>query len=164
MPLSTPLIATGEGTAAFPAPGRRTRLTPTSRARTLPPRPQPRLPRPPFSTRSFCGPERCCASTRRQACSALTLLLSLNRGQTLDTSSGNNSISLANASYATMLLTHATQLYDFAKTSPMQVYQTSVPAAADIYGSSRFADSLVWAALWVSLALKRSRGEHVSEC
>lgn len=62
--------------------------------------------------------------------------------------------SLQNATYATTLLTHAEQLYDFAlhATGGLETYQTSVPAVADAYPSSSYNDELALAALFLSLA------------
>ncbi|CED84676.1 glycoside hydrolase family 9 protein [Phaffia rhodozyma] len=68
----------------------------------------------------------------------------------------NVSSTIANSSYASTLLQHAKDLYTFATTSTLQVYQTDVPAVADVYGSSGYGDDLVWAGLWLSLAANDS--------
>ncbi|KAF5321674.1 hypothetical protein D9619_000754 [Psilocybe cf. subviscida] len=70
--------------------------------------------------------------------------------------SGNYSApaSLRNDSYSATLLTHAQQLYSFAvnATGGRKTYQTSVPAAADIYPSSSYGDELTMAALFLAYA------------
>ncbi|KAF4602221.1 hypothetical protein EYR40_005426 [Pleurotus pulmonarius] len=62
--------------------------------------------------------------------------------------------SLANATYASILLSHATSLYSFAQnaTGGKMTYQSSVPVVADAYKSSSYNDDLVLAALWLSWA------------
>jgi endoglucanase len=61
--------------------------------------------------------------------------------------------SLKNSSYSQTLLTHAQQLYDFAKnaTGGQTNYQKSVPAVAETYASSSFGDDLAIAALFLAL-------------
>jgi endoglucanase len=62
--------------------------------------------------------------------------------------------SLANSSYAAILLTHAQQLYSFAvnATGGQKTYQTSAPAVAVSYKSSSFRDELTIAALFLAWA------------
>ncbi|KAF8974347.1 glycoside hydrolase family 9 protein [Flammula alnicola] len=62
--------------------------------------------------------------------------------------------SLRNDSYSVKLLSHAQQLYSFAvnATNGRKTYQTSVPQAASIYGSSGYGDELAIAALFLSYA------------
>ncbi|KAF9451625.1 glycoside hydrolase family 9 protein [Macrolepiota fuliginosa MF-IS2] len=61
---------------------------------------------------------------------------------------------LANASYADVLLTHAKSLYSFAvnATGGRKIYQKSVPVIASSYGSSDYGDELAIAALLLSWA------------
>lgn len=65
----------------------------------------------------------------------------------------SSSASLANASYAQTLLTHAAQLYDFALNASggQRTYQTSVPEVAQTYPSATYGDDLAIAALFLSL-------------
>ncbi|KAF9483953.1 glycoside hydrolase family 9 protein [Pholiota conissans] len=62
--------------------------------------------------------------------------------------------SLKNDSYASTLLSHAQTLYTFAAnaTGGRKTYQTSVPQAASIYGSSGYGDELAMAALFLAQA------------
>ncbi|XP_020578265.1 endoglucanase 15-like [Phalaenopsis equestris] len=53
--------------------------------------------------------------------------------------------------YADDLLSHAEQLFEFAKNHP-GLYQNSVPVAANFYSSSGFEDELLWAAAWLHRA------------
>ncbi|KAL1740949.1 glycoside hydrolase family 9 protein [Schizophyllum fasciatum] len=64
------------------------------------------------------------------------------------------SLSLHNSTYAKTLLSHASSLYDVAvhASGGQQVYQKSVPAVADAYGSSSYEDELTMAALFLSWA------------
>ncbi|KAL5508435.1 hypothetical protein ACEPAH_6054 [Sanghuangporus vaninii] len=66
--------------------------------------------------------------------------------------------SLQNATYASTLLEHAQSLYSFAVNASggQQVYQNSVPQAADAYGSSTFGDELTIAALFLAMATNAS--------
>ncbi|HEY9669181.1 MAG TPA: glycoside hydrolase family 9 protein [Coleofasciculaceae cyanobacterium] len=59
-----------------------------------------------------------------------------------------------NAAYADTLLTHATQLFNFADTYRGK-YSDSIPDAANFYNSwSGYNDELVWAATWLHKATK----------
>ncbi|GLT71631.1 hypothetical protein SLA2020_436330 [Shorea laevis] len=53
--------------------------------------------------------------------------------------------------YASQLLNHAKQLYDFAR-NHQGLYQNSIPAAGKFYSSSGFEDELLWAAAWLHRA------------
>ncbi|XP_064612017.1 endoglucanase E-4-like [Liolophura sinensis] len=53
--------------------------------------------------------------------------------------------------YATKLLTHAKQLYDFANKFP-GIYSNSVNQASGYYRSSHFVDEVAWAACWLYIA------------
>ncbi|KAK1312789.1 Endoglucanase 13 [Acorus calamus] len=55
------------------------------------------------------------------------------------------------ARYASLLVTHARQLFDLAS-NHLGLYQTSVPVAGKFYGSSGYQDELVWAAAWLHRA------------
>ncbi|KAL3647820.1 hypothetical protein CASFOL_008788 [Castilleja foliolosa] len=57
--------------------------------------------------------------------------------------------------YSTTLLSHAKQLFEFAKAHPGQ-YQQSIPVAGQFYSSSGYEDELVWAAAWLHLATNDS--------
>lgn len=87
------------------------------------------------------------ASAAFAACSALYSRQSLN-------TSSSSPASLQNDTYSQTLLGHAQQLYSFAvnATGGQRLYQTSVPAIAEAYSSSSFADELTLAALFLSLA------------
>ncbi|XP_047306353.1 endoglucanase 13-like [Impatiens glandulifera] len=50
--------------------------------------------------------------------------------------------------YASTLLTHAKQLFDFASSNQGQ-YQNSIPEAGSFYSSSGYQDELTWAAAWL---------------
>lgn len=63
---------------------------------------------------------------------------------------------LQNTTYATMLLEHAQQLYQFATSAKQIEYQISVPEAGIAYSSSGFGDELALAALFLSRALNSS--------
>ncbi|CAL5207889.1 unnamed protein product [Lathyrus oleraceus] len=53
--------------------------------------------------------------------------------------------------YASTLVTHAQQLFDFAN-NHQGIYHNSIPPAAKIYSSSGFKDELLWAAAWLHRA------------
>uniref|UniRef100_A0ACD5TY72 Uncharacterized protein n=1 Tax=Avena sativa TaxID=4498 RepID=A0ACD5TY72_AVESA len=53
--------------------------------------------------------------------------------------------------YASTLLTHAKQLFEFAK-NHRGLYQNSVPSAGNFYRSSSDEDELLWAAVWLYIA------------
>ncbi|PON36204.1 Glycoside hydrolase [Trema orientale] len=53
-----------------------------------------------------------------------------------------------NHDYASKLLTHAKQLFDFAR-NHNGVYQQSITGAGEFYSSSGYKDELVWAASWL---------------
>ncbi|KAK8936819.1 Endoglucanase 13 [Platanthera zijinensis] len=53
--------------------------------------------------------------------------------------------------YATNLINHAKQLFDFARNHP-GLYQNSVPVAGQFYSSSGSDDELLWAAAWLHRA------------
>uniref|UniRef100_J3M3N4 Endoglucanase n=1 Tax=Oryza brachyantha TaxID=4533 RepID=J3M3N4_ORYBR len=57
----------------------------------------------------------------------------------------------ADASYASTLLVHAKQLFEFAK-NHRGLYHNSVPSAAKFYASSGDEDELLWAAAWLYIA------------
>ncbi|GLT92859.1 hypothetical protein SLE2022_106720 [Rubroshorea leprosula] len=52
------------------------------------------------------------------------------------------------ASYSKVLLNHARQLFDFARTHP-GLYQNSINDAGKFYSSSGYEDELLWAAAWL---------------
>ncbi|KAK3430187.1 hypothetical protein EUGRSUZ_E01715 [Eucalyptus grandis] len=60
------------------------------------------------------------------------------------------------SNYSAQLLTHAEQLYGFARSHPGQ-YQNSIPVAGKFYSSSGYQDELLWAAAW----LHRATGNKV---
>ncbi|XP_068644184.1 endoglucanase 13-like [Aristolochia californica] len=53
--------------------------------------------------------------------------------------------------YANQLLTHAKQLFNFARIHP-GLYQDSIPVVTGFYRSSDFKDELLWAAAWLHRA------------
>uniref|UniRef100_A0A2N9F1G4 Endoglucanase n=1 Tax=Fagus sylvatica TaxID=28930 RepID=A0A2N9F1G4_FAGSY len=55
------------------------------------------------------------------------------------------------AQYASQLLDHAKQLFDFAR-NHQGVYQSSISVAGKFYSSSGFEDELLWAAAWLHRA------------
>nr|QCQ73718.1 endo-(1,4)-beta-D-glucanase [Litchi chinensis] len=55
------------------------------------------------------------------------------------------------SNYADLLLTHAKQLFDFARNHP-GLYHNSIPAAGQFYSSSGHEDELLWAAAWLERA------------
>jgi endoglucanase len=63
----------------------------------------------------------------------------------------------SDSAYANTLLDHARALYRFAYTVP-GVYSTSIPDAADSYGSSGTADDLAWGAIWLHRAIGAAGG------
>nr|XP_023886155.1 endoglucanase 14-like [Quercus suber] len=56
-----------------------------------------------------------------------------------------------NEIYASLLLTHAKQLFEFASNYE-GVYQSSITQAAKFYSSSGYEDELLWASVWLFLA------------
>jgi len=77
---------------------------------------------------------------------------------TTSTSSPPTSPSLSNATYASMLLSHATSLYKAANShQPYTLFSISIPAVASAYSSSTFGDDLCLAALALALASNQSR-------
>jgi endoglucanase len=66
--------------------------------------------------------------------------------------------SLQNSTYASILLTHAQDLYSFAvnATGGKQTYQTAVPQAGLAYASSSYGDDLAIAALFLAWATNSS--------
>ncbi|KAI6706354.1 hypothetical protein NL676_009316 [Syzygium grande] len=58
---------------------------------------------------------------------------------------------LEDSEYSAQLLTHAKQLFDFARNHPGQ-YQNSIPVAGKFYSSSGYQDELLWAAAWLHRA------------
>ncbi|KAF8028672.1 hypothetical protein BT93_E1350 [Corymbia citriodora subsp. variegata] len=60
------------------------------------------------------------------------------------------------SNYSALLLTHAKQLYDFARIHP-GLYQDSIPVVKKFYSSSGYQDELLWAAAW----LHRATGDKV---
>nr|XP_027187106.1 endoglucanase 14-like [Cicer arietinum] len=61
-----------------------------------------------------------------------------------------------NPKYASKLLTHATQLFDFAN-NYQGIYHNSIPPAAKIYSSSGYKDELLWAAAWLYRATNMNK-------
>ncbi|CAK7349943.1 unnamed protein product [Dovyalis caffra] len=57
----------------------------------------------------------------------------------------------SNPRYATELIKHAKQLFEFARSHPGQ-YQNSISAAGKFYSSSGYEDELLWAAAWLHRA------------
>lgn len=86
-----------------------------------------------------------------QAAAAFAACSALYNNRTLSQPAPNG---ITNTSYASTLLQHAQQLYNFATNSsvPQVTYQASVPSVADAYASSGFQDELAIAALFISLA------------
>lgn len=72
--------------------------------------------------------------------------------------------SLKNTTYAATLLSHATELYSFAVNASggMTLYQNSIPAVAESYPSSGYGDELVYASLWLSLAVNASQQSNTT--
>ncbi|EIM88135.1 family 9 glycosyl hydrolase [Stereum hirsutum FP-91666 SS1] len=66
--------------------------------------------------------------------------------------------SLQNSTYATLLLSHAEALHEFATnaTAGLQTYQTSVPEAGTAYASSSYGDELAISALMLAWASNSS--------
>lgn len=66
--------------------------------------------------------------------------------------------SLQNSTYATLLLSHAEALHEFAinATAGLQTYQTSVPEAGTAYASSSYGDELAISALMLAWASNSS--------
>ncbi|XP_060212969.1 endoglucanase 12-like [Lycium barbarum] len=58
--------------------------------------------------------------------------------------------------YSKQLLTHAKELFDFAKKFPGE-YQTSISVAGQFYSSSGYEDELLWAAVWLLKATQDKR-------
>lgn len=92
------------------------------------------------------------------AFSIASLLYTPDPSYNASTASGPpTSPSLANETYATLLLDHARSTYEAAKTiTPYTLYSDSVPEAASAYGSSRYTDDLCYAALALALATNES--------
>ncbi|KAF3581810.1 hypothetical protein DY000_02028704 [Brassica cretica] len=59
-----------------------------------------------------------------------------------------------NAAYAKKLISHAKDLFEFAKAHP-GVYQSSISNAGGFYASSGYEDELLWAAAWLHRATKK---------
>ncbi|GAB2275267.1 hypothetical protein Dimus_010026 [Dionaea muscipula] len=59
-----------------------------------------------------------------------------------------------NASYSTLLLIHAQQLFSFADTY-RGLYDDSIPCAKNYYTSSGYTDELLWAAAWLYRATNK---------
>ncbi|KAL6124596.1 hypothetical protein ACLB2K_077108 [Fragaria x ananassa] len=57
----------------------------------------------------------------------------------------------ADPKYSGLLLTHAKQLFEFARTHP-GLYQNSINVAGQFYSSSGYEDELLWAAAWLHRA------------
>ncbi|XP_061348878.1 endoglucanase 14-like [Gastrolobium bilobum] len=58
--------------------------------------------------------------------------------------------------YASKMLTHAIQLFDFA-CNQQGVYQSSITPASKVYSSSGYKDELLWAAAWLQRATNKKR-------
>lgn len=88
------------------------------------------------------------------AAAAFAACSNLYAGRGFNSSTYSAPASLKNASYADTLLSHGQALYSFAvnATNGRKTYQTSVPQAASIYGSSGYGDELAIAALFLALA------------
>jgi endoglucanase len=95
------------------------------------------------------------AASAAAAFAASSMLYS---GASLATSSSAYSppSSLANATYAQLLLSHAKDLYNFANTTTRQTYQTAVPEVKGVYASSGWQDEMIWGGLWMALATNNS--------
>jgi endoglucanase len=65
--------------------------------------------------------------------------------------------SIANSTYASMLLSHAQTLYSTANTSDFATFSESIPAVASAYSSSGYGDDLALAALSLALATNSSQ-------
>ncbi|KAL3369261.1 hypothetical protein AABB24_009872 [Solanum stoloniferum] len=69
----------------------------------------------------------------------------------------------SDSGYSNQLLTHAKELFDFAKKFP-GVYTSSIPVADKFYGSSGYEDELLWAAVWLYKATKdKSYLDYINE-
>ncbi|KAH0676538.1 hypothetical protein KY285_024339 [Solanum tuberosum] len=69
----------------------------------------------------------------------------------------------SDSGYSNQLLTHAKELFDFAKKFP-GVYTSSIPVAGKFYGSSGYEDELLWAAVWLYKATKdKSYLDYINE-
>lgn len=88
------------------------------------------------------------------AAAAFAACSNLYANRTFNNSFYSAPASLRNDSYSSTLLSHAQSLYSFAvnATNGRKTYQTSVPQAASIYGSSGYGDELTIAALFLALA------------
>uniref|UniRef100_A0A803M3V3 Endoglucanase n=1 Tax=Chenopodium quinoa TaxID=63459 RepID=A0A803M3V3_CHEQI len=62
----------------------------------------------------------------------------------------------ADPNYSSLLVTHAKQLFDFAKSHPGK-YSDSIPSVGQFYSSTGFQDELLWAAAW----LQRATGDKI---
>jgi endoglucanase len=85
------------------------------------------------------------AASAASAFAAASLLYSGN-GSSIN--SRWTSTTLRNATYAATLLTHAEQLYAYARTAEQKLYSESVPEASS-YPSNSYEDDLVLAAIWL---------------
>ncbi|KAI1789054.1 Six-hairpin glycosidase [Ganoderma leucocontextum] len=85
-----------------------------------------------------------------QGAAAFAACSALYNNRTLSASSSTSS--LQNSTYATLLQGHARDLYSFATSARMQLYQQSVPPAGDAYASSGYMDELAVAAMFLALS------------
>jgi endoglucanase len=90
------------------------------------------------------------AASAAAAFSACSLLYNSSK----NTTSGLQPASLQNSSYASVLLSHAVSLHDFAANSPngRVLTQISVPAVKDAYSSSGWEDDFVLSTLFLAWA------------
>lgn len=63
---------------------------------------------------------------------------------------------LSNSTYASTLLTHATQLYSLSEDTPLQTYTTAIPGVQWAYASSSFQDDQALAAVMMAVAVQAS--------
>ncbi len=85
-----------------------------------------------------------------QAAAAFAACSALYNNRTL--SASGSTASLQNSAYAALLQGHARDLYSFATSARMQLYQQSVPTAGDAYASSGYMDELAIAAMFLALS------------
>ncbi|KIJ56749.1 glycoside hydrolase family 9 protein [Sphaerobolus stellatus SS14] len=97
-----------------------------------------------------------------QASAAFAACSLLYAGQPLNATA--RPASLRNTTYAQILLSHATQLYDFALNAAggQVTYQKSVPQVAETYPSTSFGDELTIASLFLSYAVANATANNIS--
>jgi endoglucanase len=106
----------------------------------------------------ICSPGTDSSASASAAFSACSLLYNAST-----TTAGLSPASLQNSSYASLLLTHATSLYNFSvhASAGQTVTQKSVPQVADAYGASGYGDDLTLSALFLAWASNSS--DHYKE-